>query len=104
MDKQKQSELYYSSGAGVSFGLKVEIDMHESSYASKNEQKGVKVLVHTNYAYPDLSLLSYLIESNSQVTLSLSTSTLMSSSDIKNINPDQRKCLMEDEVEIIIFL
>lgn len=96
--KLKENELYYAAGAGLNFGLKLEIDVEESQYKSNNTQKGVKVLVHPNNAYPDLSLLSYLIENLYSVTLALSSAIVTSHADIKSIKQEQRSCLMANEV------
>lgn len=90
--------VYYAAGAGTKFGLNLEIDIEESQYLSNNYLKaGVQILVHLNHAYPDISLLSYLVESKSFATLALSSMTLISQDDVRKVNVNQRMCFMEDE-------
>lgn len=61
------------------------------------------MLIHENYAYPDLTLLSYTILNREDVSLALHSNIIDSNPEVRVLKDYRRGCLLDDEVLLLVL-
>lgn len=89
--------------AGVEHGLRVLLNLNKMEYfCSTSNGPGFKVTVHSPVELPLVQSRGILVEPGKEILLRVNVNKL-EADDIKDISPENRQCLFEDEKMLKVF-
>lgn len=91
------------SGAGQFVGLEVLLRVSTAQYvAYSRSYYGINVLIHSPEDYPQASATTTVVQPGYDVILAIIPSVVVSTPDVRSLALEQRNCLFEDEVRMLI--
>lgn len=88
-------------GVGSQTGLSVILDVEDDQYVGQARAfKGVEIFIHYHDDYPMINMATAFAQADTEVTIGLQPSIIVSSPEIRAMKLEQRVCLFDDEREL----
>nr|CAD7403343.1 unnamed protein product [Timema cristinae] len=98
-DGGEDDKVLYIGGAGRGTGLSVILDVEAESYmAPLFPYYGISVLIHDGTDYPEISLLTSLVQPRQELSISVGGNYIESEDNVRGLNVEQRLCWFDDEI------
>ncbi|GLG99400.1 Sodium channel protein Nach, partial [Gryllus bimaculatus] len=90
--------VWHVNGAGYLTGLSLLLDPELDEYFSwPFSFRGLQVLVHAPYNYPDVTARGVIIGSDREAFMQISAESTYTSDNLRHLSPHDRKCFLKEE-------